>query len=221
MRDLPSMFDAASATSREPPGTNYIQPNLGHALRIWWAFYWPNTLISSTLGFGLGYLLRLAYENTNVPGRLIRLPARFGDLVLTYAVAIFVIQYILGKRFRDFRIGLLSRNGGTGAQLLQATFRRTLRVWWTFSWRTVVYYLIAWVVVILPLGWFLGVFRPSPTFAAIFLAAIGFVVGGAVALFAIYSNILDEDIGDFRVCLLRHEAQAAPPANAAGNAVGL
>ena len=24
----------------------YIQPTLGHGLRIWWAFYWRNTLLS-------------------------------------------------------------------------------------------------------------------------------------------------------------------------------
>jgi hypothetical protein len=44
------------------------------------------------------------------------------------------------------------------------------------------------------------------------------VISGAVGLFVIYSNILDEDFGDFRVVLLPREpvpqnaAAAAPPA---------
>jgi len=43
------------------------------------------------------------------------------------------------------------------------------------------------------------VLRPTPTFSYVVFGLLGFVVSGALALFVIYSNILEEDIGDFRV----------------------
>jgi hypothetical protein len=49
---------------------------------------------------------------------------------------------------------------------------------------------------------------------------VGIALGGAVGLFVIYSNILDEDFGDFRVCLLpRSEAKVAPATPAANPVV--
>jgi hypothetical protein len=40
-----------------------------------------------------------------------------------------------------------------------------------------------------------------PAVTRLIFLLIGFVTGGALSLFVIYSNILDEDIGDFRVVL--------------------
>ena len=77
---------------------------------------------------------------------------------------------------------------------------------------------IAYVVVLLPLGWFVGIFAPGPIFTAVFFLLVSIVINGAISLFIIYSNILDEDFGDFRVVLLPREpvardaAAATPPA---------
>jgi hypothetical protein len=119
------------------------------------------------------------------------------------------MYYILRKSFRHFRIGLFSNRGGEGAQPLGPTFGRTLRVWWTYSWRTFAYGAIAWVAVVLPLSSFLGLFKPTPLFAALFFSVVGVIISGAVGSYAIYSNILDEDIADFRVGMLPRQAEAA------------
>jgi hypothetical protein len=67
------MFDTPPAASPVPPAlSNYIQPNLAHGLRIWWAFFWPTTLISMVLTIVVNYWARYFYENSNVPGRLLR-----------------------------------------------------------------------------------------------------------------------------------------------------
>jgi hypothetical protein len=42
--------------------------------------------------------------------------------------------------------------------------------------------------------------------ARLIFLLLGFVTGGALSLFVIYSNILDEDIGDFRVVLLPRQS---------------
>jgi hypothetical protein len=208
----PSMFDAPQAASAAPSSlSNYIQPNLGHGLRIWWAFFWPATLIVAFLTFILNFWLRWLYENTNVPGSLIGPTMKFSPYVLTYIVALFVMYYVLHKNFRQFRIGLLSHRGGEGSGLLKPTLRRTVRVWWTYSWRTLVYGLIAVFVTAIPRGVFVGLFGWNHRLEVLVAALVSIALGGAVGLFVIYSNILDEDFGDFRVCLLpRHSANVAP-----------
>ena len=194
--------------------SNYIQPTFDHGLRIWWAFFWPTTLISAILGFAVEFGLRVIYEHTNVPGSLIGPVMRFTPYVISYVVALFIMEYILRKNFRHFRIGLVSNGGGPNAQDLPATFVRTVRVWWTYSWRTVLYRIIISFVATIPLGVLLGVFTRIPTLQAIVRALVMIAIDAGAGLFVIYSNILDEDFGDFRVCLLplRKDATSAAPA---------
>lgn len=116
------------------------------------------------------------------------------------------MHYILGKTFRHFRLALLSSGSAFPIQVLKPSFARTLRVWWIFTWRTVLYTIISFALVIYPMGWFVGIFRPGALLASLFFLLLGFVVSGALSLFVIYSNILDEDIGDFRVALLPRQS---------------
>jgi hypothetical protein len=47
-----------------------------------------------------------------------------------------------------------------------------------------------------------------PTLSRFFALIVQYVIAAAVGLFVIYSNILDEEIGDFRVTLLSLEFTA-------------
>jgi hypothetical protein len=211
------MFEAQSrAVTSLLPDSNYVQPNFGHGLRIWWAFYWPMSLIVGVLDFVLNFWLSKLYEDMVLPASFVGPILKFDPYVLTYVVAFFVMYYILRKNFRHFRIGLLSNRGGEGAQLLSPTFGRTLRVWWTYSWRTLLYTAILWIAVVVPLSSFAIVLNSSPRFTAIFQGLLGLSVSAAAGLYAIYSNILDEDIAGFRVCLLPRQAKTiSQPAPAA------
>src|SRR5947199_3938112 len=128
----------------------YIQPTLGHALRIWWAFYWPTTLISLVLGFGFGRILRLIYENGVATANFIRLASQVSAYVINYLVALFVLYYLLNKRFRHFRLGLCSTQTGSAQVAVAVTYARTFRVWWIYVWRTVIYVALAWIFLIYP-----------------------------------------------------------------------
>jgi hypothetical protein len=197
------MFDTPSVASPVPPAlSNYIQPNLGHGLRIWWAFFWPTTLISIVVTIVVNYWTRYFYENSNVPGSLLRPIFQYDSYFFSYATAFFVMNYILRKNFRQFRIGLLPERGQTGSEPLKATLRRTIPVWWTYSWRTFVYGLIAVFVTAIPRAFLLGPFSRNRVLESLMGGLFGVALGGAIGLFVIYSNILDEDFGDFRVCLL-------------------
>jgi hypothetical protein len=202
------MFQARSpAVTSLLPDSNYVQPNFGHGLRIWWAFYWPTTLIGGFLLIVLNFWMRELYQDMVLSASFVGPIMKFDPYVLSYVVAFFVMYYILRKNFRHFRIGLLSNGGGEGAQLLSPTLGRTLRVWWTYSWRTLLYTAIVWIAAVIPLSSFARVFNSSPVFTAVFEGLLSLSVSAAVGLYAIYSNILDEDIAGFRVCLLPRQAK--------------
>ncbi len=214
------MFDSPSAAPDAAVETSYIQPNFGHGLRIWWAFFWPTTFISVILTIALNFGLRRIYQESDLPGSVLGPIMKFDPYVLSYAVALFVMDYVLQKNFRHFRLGLLSRRGGEGAQSIPVTLGRTLRVWWTYSWRSLVYRLILSFVAAIPMGVIIGLFTRMPVVQALVRSLVSVTIDGAAGLFVIYSNILDEDFGDFRVCLLpRHKQTVAPPAPSATPAI--
>jgi hypothetical protein len=205
------MFDSPSTAPEAPPETNYIQPNFGHGLRIWWALFWPTTLIAGILTGALNYSLRRIYQDSALPGSVLGPVLKFDPYVLTYIVALFVMDYVLEKNFRHFRLGLVSNRGGEGAQQLEATVGRTFRVWWRYSWRSLVYRLILVFISTVPMSVILGVFTRMPVAQALVQFLMTLTFEGAAGLFVIYSNILDEDFGDFRVCLLPLRKEATSP----------
>ena len=213
MPQAPSIFDAGPQTLPVPSYlSNYIQPTFAHGLRIWWAFFWPTTLISAILGAAIDFGLRVIYEHTNIPADVIGPLMRFAPYVISYVVALFIMEYILRKNFRHFRIGLVSSGVSANAQALPATFARTVRVWWTYSWRTVLYRIIITFVATIPLSVLLGIFTRIPPAQAVVRALVMIAIDAGAGLFVIYSNILDEDFGDFRVCLLPLQKDAAASA---------
>jgi hypothetical protein len=99
---------------------------------------------------------------------------------------------------------------------LQPTLRRTIPVWWTYSWRTFAHGLIAMFVTAIPRVVLVGLFGWTCGLESLMGTLVTVALGGAIGLFVIYSNILDENFGDFRVCLLpRHAANDATATPAA------
>jgi hypothetical protein len=213
MPSPPSMFDAPRAAISAAPTDNYIQPDLGHGLRIWWAFYWRTALSSTVLAIALNLALRRLPSNTAIV-----FLARYDVYLFYFIAAFFAMAYILRKKFRYFRIALLSDHGGDNAKPLPPTLHRTARIWWTFCWRSVVYRIIVAVVASFPLTWITGflaaIVASRGAFALINLLAQVFL-DAVVGMFVIYSCILDEDISDFRVALLPPAVSTAPIATAA------
>jgi hypothetical protein len=212
MLSSPEMFNAPQAQSQSTvtASAEYIQPTLNHGLRVWWAFYWRTSVISGVLSFAAAYGVHQLYENTTTSAILIQWTQRLIPYVFSYAVAFFVMRSILHKDFRHFRVALSSQSQAPGAQSLEPTFRRTLRVWWAYSWRTAIFGIVALVIVSFPMGLMLGLFAPPPVILSLFSTILGLVVGGGVGLFVLYSNVLDEELGDFRVVLL-HRARTPEP----------
>jgi hypothetical protein len=209
MSETQNIFAPPAIPTASPSTHTYIQPDLNYALRVWWAFYWPTNLISGILSFLLSAAVMRIYQNTAFPAKILKPILTIGPYVLTYTIAIFVMRYILGKTFRHFRIALLSTDLHN-PQPLPATFSRAIRVWWTFSWRTLIYSLLGYAVVIMPVGLFVGLFTTQPAILGLLGMLIGLLVNAAASLFVLYSNILDEEIADFRVTLLPRNPVPAP-----------
>jgi hypothetical protein len=210
MPSPPSMFNAPSAALESKPDTTYIQPTLNHGLRIWWAYFWPTSLIAGLLQFCAGYWLRVMYERTTIDAHTVKAATLILPYAITAATGLLIFRYLLGKRFRYFRLALLPAGSLSGAAPLRPIWRRTVRVWWTFTWRSVLYTLILSFLIGVSLGWLLGMLSETSRLMAVLVPLIqGLVVGAAVGLFVIYSNVLDEDFSDFRVVLLPREAPAS------------
>lgn len=207
MASSPPIYGDGPAAQAESISSTYIQPTLEHGLRIWWAFYWRNAVIAIVLSFQLGAAVRWLGEKGMVSLRTGPLLLQVGSYVLNFVPAIFVMYYIIRKRFRSFRIRLTSL--GDSAQVLEPTPGRVFRIWWTFTWRSIVYTIALSVAMTVPMGFVVGTATAiSPLFGRLFNIVQELVVAGAVGLFVIYSNILDEEIADFSVSL----APAAVPA---------
>lgn len=190
--------------------TSYIQPDMNYALRVWWAYYWPTSVISGIFTMLLNYEIQHIYQNTAFPAKILLPIMKIGPYVITYTVAIFVMRYLLGKTFRHFRLALCTVDRGC-TETLPATFARTTRVWWTYSWRTVIYSLLGYAVVIMPLGMFVGLFNPRPAIMAFFFASVALLINCAFSLYVLYTNVLDEEFSDFRVTLLPRVVPVEPP----------
>ena len=141
-------------------------------------------------------------HSVNIPTYLFMPMLKYHGYVINGIVSLFIFRYVLGKRFLGFRVALLASANPLATSEVPAILERVMVIWWAFLWRSVVYTIVGYILVILPLSWHAGMFRPGRVAAMLFFGAVGFVLGGAISLFVIYSSILDEDFSDVRVSLL-------------------
>jgi hypothetical protein len=197
MPDLPSLMGGPPVAQSVAPERDYIQPNLGHGLRIWWALFWRTTLASS-----------ISYGGPVLAFHLV-LPS-YWSYSVDYVVTLAMMYFILRKRFRAFQIRLVSKNDQT--QVLQPTFRRTFRIWWTFTWRTLVYRIVLSFAMSVPMGFLSGAVAVIyPPLGPAFGFFAGLAIEAGVGLFTIYSSILDEEIADFCVTLVPNSSAELVP----------
>ena len=114
-------------------------------------------------------------HSVNLPTYLFMPMLKYHGYVINGIVSLFIFRYVLGKRFRDFRVALLASANPVATNEVPVTLERVMVIWWAFLWRSVVSTIVGYIVVSLPLSWYVGMFRP----------------GRVAAMFVIYSSILD------------------------------
>jgi hypothetical protein len=213
MLSNPGSFDAASLERSSPSQENYLQPNLGHGLRIWWAYYWPTSLISFIIIVVLSVMLRKAWENDVLSTQVVRWANQILPYAVLSAVSILGVWRILAKKFHSFSIALLPRAPATGSQPLPLSLQRILRVWREFIWRVVVYSVILRIAGSIALSLTIGILATLGGRTGAFVSFVSQgLMDAAVGLFVIYSGILDEEYADFRVTLVPRAVVSAAPA---------
>jgi hypothetical protein len=208
MTDAPSLLGGPPEAQRAAPDSDYIQPNLGHGLRIWWALFWRTTLLGSVAYAGP----TLAFHVT--------LPS-YWSYSFNYGAALAMMYFVVRKRFRKFHIRLTSKTDRT--QVLEPNFWRIFRIWWTFTWRTLVYRIILSFAMNVPMAFVSGAVAVIyPPLGPAFTILAGLAVDAGVGLFTIYSSVLDEEIADFCVTLAPNRAsELLPNTTAASPAAGV
>jgi len=214
MTSLPSVTGEGASSQSGGHLDDYVQPTLSHGLRIWWALYWRTSLIGSVLVYFVAVWVGILTRNDVVSPEAGAVTVKASPYVLFFAVAFFIMRYVVRKRFRGFRIRLTAAGFSDTTQELPPTKMRTARIWWSYTWRCIIYVAIASFIANIPLSVILmAAAAVSRTVAQIAGFCLGLVLNGAVGLFVIYSNILDEDIGGFRVGLIRTDGQQSDPSS--------
>jgi len=189
------------------PHDDYIQPNLGHGLRIWWALFWRTTLINIFVYAGPTLTFHLAL-------------ASYWSYSFNYGAALAMMYFVIHKKFRNFHIRLVSV--ADRSQVLEPTFWRIFRIWWTFTWRSVVYRIILSFAMNVPMAFVSGAVAVIyPPLGAAFTIFAGLAVDAGVGLFTVYSSILDEELSDFCVTLARNATPEILPTAAPSPAPGV
>lgn len=211
-----SLLSTPSAADTSKLDSVYLQPTLSHGLRIWWAYFWPVTILSGLITFCGAFWVRVLYEQASIDASTVRILMLVLPYAATAAFGLLAFRYyLLGKQFRHFRVALLPAEAEAGAPSIPATWRRAARVWWTFTWRSVLYTIILLFLADVSLGMITGLLSSmGPVMAKIIPLAQNLLVGAAVGLFVIYSNVLDESFRDFRVVLLPRHAPAPSASDA-------
>jgi hypothetical protein len=215
MSKIPSM----SGTTAVPVATvsadgKYVHPTFNYALRIWWAFYWPVNLIILITAFGFDGLEAVLLQN-GIGTPVVWL---FGMFTVLFAVvtvvSYLVMHYVLGKKFRNFRVAMVASADPQNPQVVERTFERVIRVWFAYWWRNILFGLILSFVTSIPVGIVLAVFTRMPRAHAIASTLVQVALNGLVGLYIFYNNIIDEKFGDAHVTLLPRDFSAVEPAQA-------
>lgn len=216
MSQMSSMLGDGTAAGNRAAAIECISKTFWRALRIWWAFYWRKAILFAIFVAALLFATDSLYARGAISFWLYRYLTEFGPYVINYAAALPVLHFILKKKFRNFRLALTPLLDADAGAVLPPTVARTLRIWWTYTWRTFAYCIGIYFVVNLPLGLLVGTLGTIfPRLNDVFAYSAGLAIEGVAGFFVIYSNILEEEFGKFRVCLLHKKCGDLSPAAAA------
>jgi len=115
-----------------------LEPTLGHALRIMWAWYWRYI----TLGFGpFGVALLLKVWPYQLPDDPDDLETMYFLIVALAASAPFwafpyTFRMAMNREFKNFRIGFADLLSTTPPDFVAPKLSQVWTVWWTLTWRS-------------------------------------------------------------------------------------
>ena len=86
---------------------NELEVTWGKATKIWWSMAWRGVLVGLLGGFIAGLFIGFIGAALGISEQTISALATLSGLVVGIPIGIWVVKYVLGKKFGDFRIVLV------------------------------------------------------------------------------------------------------------------
>lgn len=114
-----------------------MEITLGTAARVFWAYMWRACL----LGLSLGIVLGIAQAAIGVPAQAINVL----NIVIGSLLGFWILGRVFRKRYKHFTVQLIDNTSGA---VRAPSHMDTLRIWWSWFWRSMV---LGLLVLVLPL----------------------------------------------------------------------
>jgi hypothetical protein len=89
---------------------NYLEPTFKRAAIVWWSLLWRGVLLGCGAGFLVGFVEGFIGVLVGISVAAVRPVALVSGLLLGVPIGIYVVQYVLRKRFGEFTIRLVPTN---------------------------------------------------------------------------------------------------------------
>ena len=86
----------------------FIQVTWLRAFKVWWSLLWRGILFGFLAGAGVGFILGFFMGLAGVKSETIKNVCTIAGYIVSIPVGIMVTKWVLGTRYSDFRIALVS-----------------------------------------------------------------------------------------------------------------
>ncbi len=83
---------------------DFVLPTLGHAVRIWWAWFWRTSVVS----MGVTFLASILLVGSEQPSIVVNVLVWIVALLSFLLTGLYVMKIVLRKKFKTFRLYLLA-----------------------------------------------------------------------------------------------------------------
>ncbi len=88
-----------------------IELTRGRAFKFWWSLAWRVFLFTGLAGLVLGFVIGTVDFFMDVDLATAKLLGGIAGIVVSIPINIWVVKWVLGKKFSDFRIALVTMSG--------------------------------------------------------------------------------------------------------------
>lgn len=85
-----------------------VEITWGRVVKVWWSLAWRGILFGSLAGAGAGFVVGFVGAMGGMSRESISLYSMLAGGAVGVAIALWVVKTVLGKRFSDFRLALVS-----------------------------------------------------------------------------------------------------------------
>jgi hypothetical protein len=90
------------------PSAEFLHPTFKRAAIVWWALFWRGLLLGCATAFVIVFLEGLVGALAGISNTIVRPVTLVSAALLGIPIGIYVLQFVLCKRFGEFTIRLVS-----------------------------------------------------------------------------------------------------------------